>query len=484
VSLTATRRSVGTAVALVLGLGLVLAGAAVLLSADDGLVRERTVVDGVPVTTLRPDGDGPFPAVVVAHGFSGSSTLMDGLGIAFARDGWVAALLDFRGHGGNATGLGELDGRGLEDDLRAVQQWVADRDDVEGEPALLGHSMGAGVVTRVAADDDVPGTVALSLGSADDLPLAGRGPQSLLLLTGSAEPDRFQQARQDAADKGYQTGTIAGAEHISILFRTATLTQSVEWLDDAVGRPTAGAATADWRMPAVGAVYLGSALLFWPLSGWLLRSSAGQVAERGRQLPVWLAAPLAGLVSGGVLAVLPTIGEVVPLLVGGYLAAFFALAGVLLWGLSGRWERPSPRAVGGGAALGVYAAATLALPAQLGWAQVSIAGPRGPSLLALVAAVLLYAVGETLLAWRPEAALGYGRVLLARLLLAATLVGLAVTGVAPGFLLLLAPVMVLVLPWFGAYGVRVSRLTGSPLAGAVTQALPLGLLVAIATPLA
>jgi hypothetical protein len=73
---------------------------------------------------------------------------------------------------------------------------------------------------------------------------------------------------------------------------------------------------------------------------------------------------------------------------------------------------------------------------------------------------------------------------LARLLLAGVLVGLAVTGLAPGFLLLLAPVMALVLPWFGAYGVRVTRLTGSPLAGALTQALPLGLLVAMTTPLA
>jgi hypothetical protein len=72
---------------------------------------------------------------------------------------------------------------------------------------------------------------------------------------------------------------------------------------------------------------------------------------------------------------------------------------------------------------------------------------------------------------------------LARLLVAATLVALALTGLAPGFLLLLAPVMAVVLPWFGAYGVRVTRLSGSPLAGALTQALPFGLLVAVATPL-
>jgi hypothetical protein len=95
---------------------------------------------------------------------------------------------------------------------------------------------------------------------------------------------------------------------------------------------------------------------------------------------------------------------------------------------------------------------------------------------------VLYGYGEGLLAWRGT--LTYGRMVATRLLLAVVLVGLAVTGVAPGFLLLLAPVMALVLPWFGAYGTRVTRISGSVLAGAVTQALPLALLVAIATPLA
>lgn len=463
----------------VLGVLMVGAGVGVVVSADDGLVRDRLDVQGVPVTLLQPEGEGPFPGLVVAHGFSASSTLMEGIGIAAARDGWAVALLDFSGHGANQSPLGEAEDT-LVDDLDAVRTWLGER--TQGEPALLGHSMGAGVVTRVAAEDpSVPATVALSLPSADDLPPAVDGPRSLLLLAGALEPARFGVALAEADALGYTTGTIPAAEHISILFRTPTLEQSVEWLDSALGRDPAGPVTRDWRMPAVGVVYLGSALLFWPLSGWLLTAATDRVRAPRRSLPVWVAVPVAGGAAGGVLLVLPALGDVVPLVIGGYVAAFLALSGLLLWAAARAVERPSLDAVGSGLVLGLYAAVALALPAQLAWAQVSLTGVRGLSALGLVLAALLYAWGETLLAWRR---LGYGRIVLSRLLLAGVLLGLAVTGVAPGFLLLLAPLMAVVLPWFGAYGVRVARLSGSPLAAALTQALPLGVLVAITTPLA
>ena len=463
----------------VLGMLLVGAGVGVVVSADDGLVRERLDVEGVPVTLLQPEGEGPFPGLVVAHGFSASSTLMDGIGIAAARDGWAVALLDFAGHGANQAPLGQ-DEDTLVDELDTVRAWLAER--TEGEPALLGHSMGAGVVTRAAAADPaVPATVALSLPSAEDLPPAEDGPRALLLLAGALEPARFAETLTEADALGYTTGTIPAAEHISILFRTPTLQQSVQWLDDAVGRESTGPVAADRRMPAVGVVYLGSALLFWPLSGWLLPVRTERVQPRPRGVPLLLAVPLAGALAGVALAVAPGLGEVVPLLVGGYFAAFFAVTGLLLWAAARVGERPSLDALGTGLVLGLYAAVALALPAQLAWAQVSLTGVRGLSALALVLAAFLYAWGETLVAWRR---IGYGRVVLARLLLAGVLLVLAVTGLAPGFLLLLAPLMALVLPWFGAYGVRVARLSGSPLSAALTQALPLGVLVAITTPLA
>jgi len=473
----------GRALPALAGAALLVVGLLVLVRADDGLVRERTAVAGVPVTVLRPAGDGPFPALVVVHGFSASGRLMDGLGQAFARDGWLVAVPDLRGHGANPDGLGDAAAGGLEEDLDAVRGWLVERDDASGPAALLGHSMGAGAVTRLAAGDPLPPpTVALSLPSAADLPAADAGRWPLLLLVGAAEPAGFAEAAREGTALGHQSAIVSGAEHISILFRTQTLEESVRWLDTAVGRVPAGPVATDVRMLGVGLAYLGAAVLFWPLSAAVLRPQQPRVRGRSRWWPVWLAVPLAGLAAGAVLAVVPSLGEVVPLLVGGYLAAAFGLIGLMLLAVARRFDVPSARAVGGGLGLGLYAALTLAVPAQLGWAEVSLTGDRGWSVALLMLATGAYALGELLVGWRPGVT--YGRMVLARLLLAGVLVGLAVTGLAPGFLLLLAPVMALVLPWFGAYGVRVTRLTGSPLAGALTQALPLGLLVAMTTPLA
>ena len=85
----------------VVGTLLVVVGLLVIVRADEGLVREREVVAGLPVTTLRPDVAGTAPAVVISHGFAASGRLMDGLAIALARDGWLAVVPDHAGHGAN-----------------------------------------------------------------------------------------------------------------------------------------------------------------------------------------------------------------------------------------------------------------------------------------------------------------------------------------------------------------------------------------------
>lgn len=460
------RRTVLAAV----GAILLVAGILALLRADDGLVRERVTVEDTPVTVLRPPGDGPFPGVVVAHGFSGSSRLMDGIGITFARAGWVAAMPDLPGHGANPGSLADAD---LPADVLEVLDWLTARPDVDAS-AMLGHSMGAGAVTQAAAQRDV-GVVALSLPSADGL----SRDLDALFLVGSAEPARFVEATQQAGALGYDTEVVSGAEHISILFRTQTLASSVGWLDRSVGR-LSPPVEADWRLLGVAAAYVGSAVLFWPLSRLVVRSRVDAMAGRAAAASRWLALPVAAAVAGGVLAALPGLGEVVPLLVGGYLAAFFSISGLVLWALARRRERPRAAAVAPGVLLGGYAVLTVAVPAQLGWAQVSLAGARGVSVAALAGALLLFCWAELALDDR----VGYLSIIAGRLLLTGVLGLLATLGAAPGFLLLLLPLVAVLLVWLGAYGARVAQLSGSPLAGSLTQAPTLALLVAATTPLA
>lgn len=448
------------------GTVLMVTGLLVIVRADDGLVRERGVVSGVPVTTLRPDEPGPYPAVVVSHGFAASGRLMDGIGIALARDGWLAVLADHAGHGANHRPLSQ---ETLGSEISALVDWVDDRGDVEAV-TLLGHSMGAGAATRAAADLDLP-VVALSLPSADEL----AADLNAVLAVGRLEPSRFRQAAADAADAGYPTVVIDGAEHISILFRTQTLQTAVTWLDGVVARP-AGPVQPDPRMLGVGAAYLGSALLFWPVSALVVRRRPSSSPDRGARIPAWSAPPLAAAAAGTVLAVLPALGEALPLLVGDYLAALLALSGMAMLSVVRRVERPSLAAVPG-LLMGLLAAVAVGVPAQLAWAEVSLSGARGWSALALAVAVGLFGWAELMLGGR------YRAMVLGRLLLTAVVAVLAVIGAAPGFLTLLLPLMALLLPWFGAYGIRMRDLTGSALAGALAQAPPVALLVAVATPL-
>jgi predicted alpha/beta-fold hydrolase len=74
-------------------------------SATAGLVTRRWVQDGVPLTYVAPAGAQHAPGVVIAHGFSGSSQLMQGYSTSLARAGYATISLDFAGHGANPRPL-------------------------------------------------------------------------------------------------------------------------------------------------------------------------------------------------------------------------------------------------------------------------------------------------------------------------------------------------------------------------------------------
>jgi dienelactone hydrolase len=480
----------GAVLLVVLGLVLAVAGGWLLVRADDALVRERTTVDGVPVLVTRPPGSGPFPAVVVAHGFSGSGRLMDGLALGLAREGFLAVTLDFRGHGRNATPLGETGDGGLEDDLAVVTAWTAARPDVAISPgavALLGHSMGAGAVTRFALGS--PGTqgpvVALSLPDAGELPPAPEAPATLLLV-GDLEPARFGEAVDAAAELGYATGTVAGAEHLTILFRSETLARSAGWLE-APGGPPADVAP-DQRLAGVGLVGLGASLVVWGLAPLVLtrhrRTVPPGIGRTVSRLGLVLAASLVAVL---VLRVVPAVGEAVPLLVGGWLVACFGMVGALLLLVARPFGGLAVASLPGVLLLALVAFAGVALPAQLGWAELSVVGVRAWALPLAVLALLLFSWGEAALLLHPQpagTARLVGRVLLARALLLAVLVAAVLVLDAPGFLLLILPLVGILLLWFGALGARVLAVSRAPLAAALVQAPALAALVGAASPIA
>src|ERR1700755_563782 len=89
-------------------IALVALGAVGAVLAGHGLVRTTGVVDGVPVTLVRPSGGGPeSPGAVVVHGYAGSARLMQPIADTLARNGYVVVLRDLAGHGSSTQRLAD-----------------------------------------------------------------------------------------------------------------------------------------------------------------------------------------------------------------------------------------------------------------------------------------------------------------------------------------------------------------------------------------
>ncbi|GAA4803556.1 prolyl oligopeptidase family serine peptidase [Nocardioides caeni] len=102
-----------------------------------------------------PDGDGPFPTVVLAHGYIDPAVYVNGQGMTrerewFGEHGYVALHVDYRGHAESGPDRsGGLDMRmGYTEDVinavLALRAWDGPVDDER--VGLVGRSMGGGVV--------------------------------------------------------------------------------------------------------------------------------------------------------------------------------------------------------------------------------------------------------------------------------------------------------------------------------------------------
>lgn len=242
--MTMGRRLVGA----LAGLAVLLVAAGVVgsIRANEGLIRARLVVDGVPLTVVRPVGDsGPRPGAVVVHGFAGSARLMQPFADTLARNGYVVVLPDLGGHGAATAPLSDP-----MSDVDAAVRTLRDRSDVDGDRiVLVGHSRGAAAVMSYAsAHPEIAATVAIS----------GVAPQSrpgnLLLLYGQWEFPGLAIAARDLLRRADPTAPVGpgqtygsfvdgtarradpvpGVEHVSILFSPVAHRWTLDWLDAAV----------------------------------------------------------------------------------------------------------------------------------------------------------------------------------------------------------------------------------------------------------
>lgn len=332
-----------------------------LLAARVGVSTEAIRIEGIPATVFRPAAAAAAPVVVIAHGFAGSQQLMQSFALALARSGYIAVTFDFAGHGRNPAPLTgsitEITGatRTLVAETAKVAAYARALGD--GRLAVLGHSMASDIIVRFAQETpDVTATIAVSMFSPA---VTADSPRNLLVIVGDWEGMLKTEALRVVDMRSAPNAALAGVtygdhhagsarraafspqvEHVGVLYSRDSLREALLWLDASFAIERRDAPLAPARGGWILLLLAGVVLLARPLSSLLPRvADAPLGAGVGwRRLCPALLIPM--LATPLLLRVLPT--HFLPVLVGDYLAAHFAMYGLLTLGCCLYLQRTRP----------------------------------------------------------------------------------------------------------------------------------------------
>jgi dienelactone hydrolase len=501
-----------------------------IANAEQGVSRRAEVISGVPLELFlpQPTPDGPLPTVLVVHGFSGNRQLMYGFGYTLARNGYAAALIDFAGHGSSLDrmpdGFSDAQYDALAANMDAALAWLREQPFVDADRlAILGHSMGASAVARYGSTHpEVPVTIALSLGNfGAQLPNDPAKPRNLLILVGAAEFAGFISGSTAGLTAAYPEGSagqtygdfaagtarrlvlVPGVEHITILFSSETYREMVTWLDQAFSVARASTIATDARMGWVLLFYVAAAIGFWPLAQILFTTETRRTQREQDQslrglrasavfLPGWRVIVIS-LLAATLVPILLRLGLVpyqwMPLTVGNYVGMYFLIYGLIVGGywLVERRGRLAPTTAPIGIvntssvsnalkhllpalALAAYALLTFGFVAHLTWNNFALVGDRAWIGLVLFVCCFAFFLADEVVVARPSRGRRLALYALTKLIVLVSLLTAVAALGAPGFLLLLLPVMVLLFLWHGLYSHWLFGLTGRPWAGALVNA--------------
>ena len=478
-----------------------------LQAATEGLSIQAAQAGSIPLTVFRPAAPGRAPVVVIAHGFAGSRQLMQPFALTLARAGYIAVTFDFPGHGRNPV---RLNG-GISDDkaaaaalLGAVDQVVAyarARPDGDGHLALLGHSMASDTVVQDArTHPDIDATVAVSAfvrGADPDRP------RNLLVIVGALEPAFLHRegerlvgmASGGAVVPGVtygdkQAGTArrlvfaAGAEHVGVLYSAASLTAARDWLDAMLDRTSTGAAQS--RGPWMALLFTALVVLGWPLAA-LLPVLAEPPAGAGlgwRRL--WLVAGLPALLTPLLLRPLPP--DLLPLLLGDYLALHLGVYGLLMLALLA-WLRvplaglvPSRAVLAAACGIAAWGVLGIGLPVDAYFTSFIPTGERLLMLPLVLAGTLPWFIADEWATRGPAAPRGAYVVTKLCLLLSLAL-AIALNLHRLFFLIIILPVIMAFFTVYGLFSTWSWRATSTPLPAAMANALSLAWAIAATFPM-
>lgn len=158
--------------------------------------------DGLTITGVMhiPHGDGPFPVVILNHGYIAPSRYWSGADTwraadYLARRGYLAIAPDFRGWGGSDSGDNFFRAGLVVDVLNLISSLPTLPQADPERVGMWGHSMGAGVTTKaITIDPRIKAAVLYAPVSADDTVVMRRWGSR---MRGGAD-DALQRAYRDA----------------------------------------------------------------------------------------------------------------------------------------------------------------------------------------------------------------------------------------------------------------------------------------------
>ena len=479
-----------------------------LHATTDGISVEATTIGDTPARIYRPAPASAAPVIVIAHGFAGSQQLMQPFAVTFARAGYIAVTFDFRGHGRNPrplTGsITEVDGatRTLAEQTAEVVAFARTLGD--GRVAILGHSMATDIVVRVAeADPHIAATIAVSMFSPA---VTAEAPCNLLMIAGDwegmlkAESLRVLGMTTAPAVAGVTYGDFAAgtarraafspyAEHISVLYKQASMAEALAWLDATFGVARTTAPYLDARGPWIMLLLAGIVVLGCPLAA-LLPAVAARRAGAGlpwRKLAPVILTP--AIATPLLLRVLPT--HFLPVLVADYLVVHFAVYGLLttcglMW-VGGHRRRSAggtsiPRLVFAAAVVTLYAVGVLFWAIDSTVTSLQPTPERGLLLGTMLAGTLAFFLStEWLTRGEGAARGGYAAAEFAFIVSLALAVALDFERLF--FLLIIVPLIVIFFAIYGLFSFWVYRSTRNPLVAGIATAVAFAWAIGVTFPL-
>ena len=200
----------------------------------------------------EPTGGTAVGSVVLFHGLSANKKVMAFNAQEFANQDLRVFIPDFPGHGKSPAPFSPAHAEACA--TAFVRDLAARRAIIPERTLLAGHSMGAAIAVRVAAQIPVAGTIAISpapmqanAGIQSDILLFTEHPKLAshsLVLSAAWEPTRVKQIASllvsESADSTNKYEVIPRTSHVSILFSPATSAAIRSWTSQILGsNPTA-----------------------------------------------------------------------------------------------------------------------------------------------------------------------------------------------------------------------------------------------------